>query len=190
MKNEIEFLFFDIDKQALRKNLQIHGAQKIYDEFLQKRVVFDFGSKDDIFSWTRIRQEKDKVVMSYKETKKGEFAKEVEVIVSDFDDAVKILTLSGVKPTSIQENYREKYLFKNSEIVIDTWPWLETVAEVESPDEIELKEIIELLDLNTEKSIKGSINNVYKFKYGKWIQELTEEQQMKFKFDEENQFLL
>jgi adenylate cyclase class IV len=190
MKKEIEILFYDIDKELLKHNLQIIGAQKIYDEFLQKRVVFDFGQKDDIFSWTRIRQEKDKVVVSYKETKKDEFAKETEVVVSDFDNTVKILTLSGIRPTSFQENYREKYTYKNSEIVIDTWPWLETVTEVESPDEDELQEIIEALNLSKEKSFKGSINNVYKLKFGKWIQELTEEQQMKFKFEEVNQFLL
>ncbi len=190
MKKEIEILFFDIDKESLRRNLKTLGAQKVYDEFLQKRVVFDFGQKDGIFSWTRIRQEKDKIVMSYKETKKDEFAKESEVEVSNFENTVSILTLSGVEATSYQENYREKYKYKNSEIVIDTWPWLETVTEVESPDEVELQEIIKVLNLDIEKSFKGSINNVYKLKFGKWIQELTKEQQMKFKFEEENQFLL
>lgn len=55
MKKEIEILFFDIDKELLRKDLQTLGAHKVYDEFLQKRVVFDFGQKGDIFSWTRIR---------------------------------------------------------------------------------------------------------------------------------------
>lgn len=190
MKKEIEILFFDIDKKLLRHTLQTLGAKKVYDEFLQKRVVFDFGQKDGVFSWTRIRQEKDKVVMSYKETKKDEFAKETEVEVGDFEKAVNILTLSGVVATSYQENYREKYNYKNSEIVIDTWPWLMPVVEVESPDEEELQEIIRALDLNSEKSFKGSINNVYKLKFGKWIQELTKEQQMKFTFEEENQFLV
>lgn len=190
MKKEIEILFYDVNKQQLRQTLQVLNAQKIYDEFLQKRVVFDFGHKDGIFSWTRIRQEKDKIVMSYKETKKDEFAKEVEVEVSDFEKSISILSLSGVKATSYQENYREKYNYKNSEIVIDTWPWLLPVIEVESPNEEELKEIVDTLSLNVEKSFKGSINNVYKLKFGKWIQELTKEQQMKFKFEEENQFLL
>lgn len=190
MKQEIEILFYDIDKELLRQKLQTLGAQKVYDEFLQKRVVFDFGQKDEVFSWTRIRQEKDKVVMSYKETKKGDFAKEIEVVISDFDSAVNILTLSGVRPTSFQENYREKYMYKNSEIVIDTWPWLEPVIEVESPDEKELDEIITTLSLTLEKSFKGSINNVYHLKFGKWIQELSKEKQMKFIFEEENQFLV
>lgn len=190
MNKEIEVLFYDIDKDLLRQKLMALGAQKVYDEFLQKRVVFDFGHKDDVFSWTRVRQEKDKVVTSYKETKKGDYAKEVEVVVSDFEDTVKILNLSGVESTSYQENYREKYNYKNSEIVIDTWPWLESVVEVESPDEDELNEIIAALNLEIEKSFKGSINNVYQLKFGKLIQELTKEQQMKFKFDEENQFLL
>jgi adenylate cyclase class IV len=190
MKKEIEILFYDVNKEDLRKKLTALGAQKIYDEFLQKRVVFDFTEKDGVFSWTRIRQEKDKTVISYKETKKDEFAHETEVEVSDFDNAVKIFTLSGVTPTAYQENYREKYNYKNSEIVIDTWPWLNPVTEVESPNEEELEEIIQALNLNKEKSFKGSINNVYKVTYGKVIQDLTKDQQMKFKFDEENQFLL
>jgi adenylate cyclase class IV len=190
MKQEIEILFYDIDKELVRQKLEAVGAEKVYDEFLQKRVVFDFGQKDDIFSWTRIREEKDKVVMSYKETKKGDFAKETEVEVSDFEKAVSILKLSGVEATSYQENYREKYNYKNSEIVIDTWPWLLPVAEVESPTEEELEEIIGMLTVNKEKSFKGSINNVYHLRFGKWIQELSKESQMKFTFEEENQFLL
>lgn len=128
--------------------------------------------------------------MSYKEIKKDEFAKETEVVVSDFDDTVKILTFSGVNPTSFQENYREKYVYKNSEIVIDTWPWLLPVVEVESPNEEELNEITGRLDLDVKKSFKGSINNVYKLRFGKSIEELTKDKQMKVKFEEANQFLL
>lgn len=190
MKIETEILFYDIEKDEMRQKMMDLGAEKVYDEFLQKRVVFDFSKNADFFSWTRVRQEKDKVVMSYKETKKGDYAKEVEVVVSDFESTVNILSLSGVTPTSYQENYREKYTYKNSEIVIDTWPWLLPVIEVESPDEIELEEITIALGLDTEKSFKGSINNVYHLKFGKWIQELSKEKQMKFKFEETNQFLL
>lgn len=190
MKKEIEILFFDIDREAFRKKLGNIGAQKIYDAFLQKRTVFDFGQKGYMYSWTRIRQEKDKVVISYKETEKDHYAQELEVTVDDFDKAVRILQLSGVEATSYQENYREKYTYKNSEIVIDLWPWLLPVVEIESPDEEELEEVIALCDLDREKSFQGSINNVYHIKFGKYIQDLKKEQQMKFTFGEENQFLL
>ncbi|MBP6888118.1 MAG: CYTH domain-containing protein [Candidatus Pacebacteria bacterium] len=190
MKNEIEILFFDIDKNSLREKLHTVGAKKVYDEFLQKRVVFDFGQKGDVFSWLRVRQEKDKTVMTYKETAKNDFAKELEVVVSDFEDTVSLLSLSGVTPSSYQENYREKYTYNNSEIVIDIWPWLQPVIEVESPSEEILQQIVKALELDQNNSFKGSINNVYKLKFGKSIQDLTKEQQMNFRFGEENQFLV
>lgn len=184
-------MFYDINKENIRSSLNDIGATKIYDEFKQKRVVFDFGEiEKDVYAWTRVRQEYDKIVISHKRSHGNDYMNEIETEVKDFDAAVSILELSGVKITSYQENLREKYNYKNSEIVIDTWPWLEPVIEIESKNEQELNEIVDLLKLDREKSIIGAIGKVYTIKYGKMIRDLPHESKMKIKLEEENQFLL
>jgi adenylate cyclase class 2 len=172
INTEIEILYYDIDKEKVRETLHFLGAELVYAEFLQKRSVFDFGQNENgEYHWARVRQEKDKVVMSYKKTKKDEFAFEKEVTVSNYEDAVEILKLSGLKETSYQENKREKYNYKNCEVVIDSWPQLEPVVEIEGDTEDEVIGIAKELNIDTDKHFKGSINNVYKLKYGKYIDE-------------------
>jgi adenylate cyclase class 2 len=190
MQTEIEKLFYDINKEEIRNSLKNLGAELKYEEFLQRRAVFDFGFKNDVYSWLRVRNEYDKTVMTYKETRANEFAKEVEVKVGDFEKTIQILKLSGLVLNSWQENFREKYIYKNSELTIDSWPWLEPVLEVESPNEEELNEIIKDLKLDESKSVTGTINVVYKLKYNKYIQDLSPESQLNIKFESPNQFTL
>src|SRR3989344_5617999 len=46
---------------------------------------------------------------------------------------------------SYQETKREKWTMGNSEITIDTWPWIPTFLEIESPTEEEVKSIAKKL---------------------------------------------
>ena len=186
---EIEILFYDIEKNDLYNRLQYVETQLVYAEFLQKRFVYDQSEGNNVYKWLRLRQESDKITLSYKETKKGEYANETEIIVDDIDKTKIILEKSGLKLTAYEETKREKYKYKNSEITIDTWPWLLPTVDIESPNEEELLEIVNELGLDMKKSFKGNINNVYKLKYCKTIQELPASDQLRIVLDGENVFL-
>ena len=62
MKNEIEAQFLDIDKDDIRSKLKEIGANLEKPEVLMRRVVFYTGEH----SFARVRDEGDKIVMTYK----------------------------------------------------------------------------------------------------------------------------
>jgi adenylate cyclase class 2 len=188
MKQEIEKLYWDINVDELKSRLKEVGAKMIKPEYLQKRVVFNFGNTDRGYEWLRLREEGDITKLTYKITKKGEYAKEVETKVGNFESTRKILKLLNIKETSYQENKREIYDINNVEVTIDTWPFLNPVCEIEAETEEDLFEVEKLLDLNIEKSISQNINSIYKMIYGKYIEELEPDEQMNITFQSKNPF--
>lgn len=53
----------------------------------------------------------------------------------------------------------------NSEIELDTWPWIPNFVEIESTSEAELKTAAELLGLDYSKALHGSVETAYKAVY-------------------------
>ncbi len=90
---EIEVKFLDINKQEIENKLVNLGAEKVLD-ILYRRRVFDYSdlrlSEDN--SWLRLRDEGDKVTLTYKkrfgtgEKFKDEGMYEKEIVVSDVVD--------------------------------------------------------------------------------------------------------
>ena len=78
--------------------------------------------------WFRIRQESDKITMTYKCIHNDSIDGVEE---HDFDAAAQILEKTGLKNTSTQENYREIWKNDEIEICIDTWPGLAPYIEIE-----------------------------------------------------------
>jgi predicted adenylyl cyclase CyaB len=188
MKTEIEILFWDIDKEDLRKKLLEVGAVLVKPEFLQKRIVYSFGMQGEIYKWMRVRDEGDKVMINYKLRTLNEHAEEVETEVGDFESIKKILSLLGFEPNSYQENFREVWIFRDVEISIDTWPFLEPVCEIEAENENLINEVSEILNLNKKNSFNKNISSVYKMKYGKHITDLSLDDQKKITFHDQNPF--
>ena len=54
------------EKDEIRKRLEKARAQLMKPEFLQKRVVFNLPGKLGLGSWLRVRDEKDRITMSFK----------------------------------------------------------------------------------------------------------------------------
>jgi len=66
---------------------------------------------------------------------------------------------------SCQETKREKWLLDGSEITIDTWPWIPTFIEIESPAEENVKDIALKLGLDWNKAMHGSVETAYQKYY-------------------------
>lgn len=165
MDTEIEAKFLDVDLKHLRNKLKEIEAELVYSEFLMRSKTFDFPDKrlEKIGAWVRVRNENDKVTLSYKRlidrTLHG--TKEISVIVDDFERACNFILSLGLDIVSFHETKREKWKYKNSEITIDTWPWIPTFVEIESPSENELKEISKTLGFNLSLALHGSVEIVY-----------------------------
>lgn len=181
METEIEAKFLDIDKESIRKKLEEIGAKLIHPERLMRRKVFEHPTEKEN-DWIRVRDEGDKITLSYKKlldrTLHG--TKEITVDVSDFDKTCAILEGSKLKFVSYQETKREKWQLGNTEITIDTWPWVPTFVEIEAPTEEEVKDATQKLGLNWKDAEHGSVETVYIKHYDVTEEEIDDWQEITF----------
>lgn len=166
MNNEIEAKFLDIDKDSIRKKLKDNNAVLEKPEVLMKRTVFDTG---DPHSFARVRDEGDEIVMTYKyvsDEKSILGTKEVNVVVDKYDDAILLLQSCGLEIKAKQETYREIWTLDDTEICIDTWPWIPSFMEIEGPSEDIVWKVAEKLGYSKEQAKYGSVDALYNFYFG------------------------
>ena len=165
MKNEIEAQFLDINIDEIRAKLKKAGAELIKPEILMKRTVFYTGEH----SFARVRDEGDKIVMTYKNVSDDNSilgTKEVNIVVNDYDDAILFLKGCGLQVKAVQETKREIWLLNNTEISIDTWPWIPTFMEIEGPSEDEVWAAAKVLGYTKAQAKYGSVDTTYQHYFG------------------------
>lgn len=169
MPIEIEAKFLDIDPAAIRARLKEKGAQLVHPERLMRRRTFDDQARNlkKIGAWVRVRDEGDKITLSYKQVKSDTLhgMSEITVVVDDFDKTNELLTAIGLVQKSYQETRREKWLLNNAEVTIDTWPWIPPFVEVEAENEELVKNTALALGLNWEQRKHGGVDWVYPLYY-------------------------
>jgi adenylate cyclase class 2 len=165
MQTEIEAKFLDIDVNALRERLISVKAKKIHDERLMRRWVFDYPDKrlEKIGGWVRVREEGDKVTLSYKQLNDRTLhgTKEVVITVDSSDETQKFLSAIGLVEKAFQETKRERWELDECEITIDTWPWIPAFVEIEAPSESKIKEVSEKLGFEWAEALFGSVETAY-----------------------------
>jgi adenylate cyclase, class 2 len=164
---EYEATFLNIDKDKIRNKLKDVGAELVRPEFLQKRFNFIPPKILSKYSWVRVRDEGDKITMSYKAIKgdKIEDQKEIDLIVNDFNKAIDFLEIIGCKRKSYQETKREIWNLDNVEICIDEWPFLEPFIEIEGKSEKEVKAVSEKLGFDYSEAWFCAVGLIYSKKY-------------------------
>lgn len=166
MKTEIEAKFLKIDQEKVRARLKEVGAVMKYPERLMKRKVFDYPDArlKKIGAWIRVRDEGEgKITLSYKQLQDRSLhgTKEITLDVSDFEMMCNFLQACSFDSKSYQETKREKWTLGESEITIDTWPWIPTFVEVESETEEEIRKVCTLLGFDWNKALHGSVETAY-----------------------------
>ena len=148
---EIEVKFLDIDVKAMSQKLGELGAVKKID-VVMRRKVFDFPgwplNKEG--AWLRVRDEGERVTMSFKKRigigKGGDRGmEEVEVGVSNFDEACLMLQKIGMVVKFYEENHRVEYVLGGVKVDIDSWPLLKPYVEIEGNSWGEVKKTAERL---------------------------------------------
>ncbi len=190
MNTEYEAKFINIDKDSIRKTLKNVGAELIKPEFLQKRIVFDLpkGQNRDR-AWVRVRDECDKITMSFKSVTgdKINHQKEICIEINDFSQAEKFLISTGCKEKSYIENKRELWKLGDVEITIDEWPFLDPFLEIEGKSEEAIRSTSQKLGFDYSKAIFGATDIIAQKKYGLSLDEINKIP--KIVFDMENPFL-
>ena len=171
MKAEIEIKFF-IEKSKLEQRLLKLNATLATPRRLMRRQMFAVPAslrKPNMEQSGRVRDEGDKITMTLKESaipRTMSSVQELEIIVNDFDAAVKILLLSGYEPTTYQENYRTSWKLDDCSIEIDEWPGLPCYAEIEAPSTTQLKQMAAVLEIDEATFMYCSVFDLYQQKLG------------------------
>jgi len=169
MQTEIEAKFLDIKIDNLRTKLRRIGAALIHEECLMRRNVFDNfgGDLRKIGGWIRVRDEGNKVTLSYKQLNDRTLhgTKEISLDVSSFEVACDFLLATGFTCKSYQETKRERWKLDGVEVTIDTWPWIPSFVEIEGVREEDLKNVAAKLEFDWDKALYGSVETAYQAVY-------------------------
>ncbi len=164
MGKEIEAKFINIDKAQIITKLEELDAVKVFDERLLRRCVYNLPIKKE-GAWARVRDEVDKVTMTYKRVNSQSLdgVEEVELIVDSFDNAREFLKSIGLIEKAYQETKRLRYLSKseNVEFDIDTWPGLQPWVEIEADSEEKVKKYAAKLGFRWDDAMFGSADIIY-----------------------------
>lgn len=167
MNTEIEVKFLHIDHDEMRAKLASIGAVCEKPMRTMRRVTFDSAEMKARNGWVRVRDEGDKVTLTYKQT--DSFAidgtKELETTVGDFDTTIAILQEAGVAKGSFQESKRESWELGDVQIELDEWPWLDPYIEIEAPTQELIHDVAAKLGLDMSQALSGDVMVAYREQY-------------------------
>ena len=170
MKPEIEAKFLAVDHDALRAKLKALGATCEQPMRLMRRRGYDFPDqrlRREHHGWARVRDEGDKITMSYKQlnNRERDGTHEVQLVIDDFDAGDAFLQALGLAREVHQETKRESWRLDGCEIELEHWPWTKPYVEMEGPNEQALRDLAAKLDLNWAEVKHGSVEIVYRGEY-------------------------
>ena len=174
MTTEFEAKFSIANKDEFRTLLKSKGAVLVTPERLMRRSLF--GEHFLEGRWLRLRDEGDRVTLTFKNRSERSITgtQEVEVEVSNYDKAHQIIELSSVPHYAYQENKRESWELDGAQIEIDTWPRCKPHVEVEATSEEEVRAVAEKLGFNWQDAFFDTADEIYAKQNG-----LTKEQALK-----------
>jgi adenylate cyclase, class 2 len=172
MVDEIELKFLEINEMFLINKIESIGAVKKYDKIF-RATAFDginFSNKDSKMNYLRIRDEGDKVFLTYKSPSKDDklhIRDEIEVQVQDFKKTLQIIKKLGFQEGPIINKHRIHYEIDNFDnkgkisFEIDKYPKIPTYLEIEVSQIKQMNKICELLELDINKGKKEMITELY-----------------------------
>ena len=171
MDTEIEAKFINQYHDVIRTRLKAAGAVCVQPERLMIRANYDY--PDDSLAnnsrgWVRIRDEGDKVTLSYKQSddKTLHGTQEINIQIDSFDKAHAFLQAIGMtKRKALQQTKRESWELDGVQIELDTWPWLQPFVELEAPNEALLRKVADKLGLDIANALHGSVIPAYQAEY-------------------------
>ena len=174
MNTEIEERVLEINKEEMIQKLESLGAKKV-GEWFQKRYVYDFNPVREN-EWLRLRSNGIETTLTYKNVESNEIngTKELEIVVSDFEETNQMLNILGYTPKAYQENIRIRYYYEHVEIDIDSWPLIPTYLEMEGSSVEDIKKVEKELGIDETKITNLNCQDIYLQKYNIDIKSIKE----------------
>lgn len=191
MEIEWEAKFLDIDKDRVRDKLSSIGAVLVKPETFYRRVVYFLPKGHEVSGgWIRVRDEGDKITMSFKVVENGniESQKEVQLKIDNYENARLFLTNIGCREKAYQETRREVWQVGNTEITIDEWPYLNPYVEIEGKTEEEVRKVADILGFDFSLAVFGAADQIISKQYG-ISEDVINNEISRIVFDEPNPYL-
>lgn len=149
-----------------RVRLERIGARCVRPERLMRRTVFDFPDRslDRRGAWVRVRDEGDRITMSYKQAPEHSAIGdcfETELVLDSYDRGISFCRDIGMVQKSYQETRRESWETHDAQFDIDTWPGVPSFIEVEAATEDVVRHYVELLGFLWSSVLFGGAGIVY-----------------------------
>lgn len=168
MQPEIEAKFLSVDHDVVRQKLQSLGAQLEKPMYLMRRTLFDYPDgriRKALNGRLRVRNEGDKVTITFKTPRSDQYADEIETTVGSYGVMVELLTAIGLVSYSVQESKRETWRFKDVEVALDEWPWAKPFIEIEGKQEAAIRDCAARLGFDWAEAAFGPAETVYRVEY-------------------------
>lgn len=173
MQAEIEVRFLDVSHDTTRAQLKAAGGECVQPMQLMKRAIMDYPDhsmrrlQPDHWAWVRVRDEGDAVRITYKKVMKNDTldTHEIELKASSYDNAVALFEAIGLKNHSEQHTRRESWRLDDCEVLLDEWPWLPPIVEIEGPSEASIQKVAESLGLDWTAAQRGNVEGLYRQMY-------------------------
>lgn len=175
--SQIEPVVSDTEKIEIKK---ICGYETISEYILNNTEDVDIGvlkneiilkiikeTEERFFKWIRLRKngEKNELTVKYIYNTNSEYdieqVKEVEINVSDFEVANKIVEEMGYYRKKLVEKKRTSYVYKNVKIEIDEWPLIEPYIEIEGETKEEIYNVVNEIGYTKEDCKVMNTDDVY-----------------------------
>jgi len=161
----------NIPMQELRERITSIGGKIIQEERIFYHFLY-YHPDENNYDFIRLRNEGKHITLTYK-IHDHKFPLEHEIIVNNFNVANTILKLLGCEYRYECHKLREIWELEGCKnIVFDTYPGVETYAELECDSIEDIKLVLQRLNLDTnlDKYQRIIINKYYKEIYGIQIQ--------------------
>ncbi len=173
LEEELEVKFCIKDLSALEKRLRSLDASLAQTRVHEINLRFD--TPDGLMMRTqqvlRLRMDKE-AMLTYKGPSQDRedvtARREIEVVVSDFSAARRLLEALGYRVVVTYEKYRTTYLLDALRITLDEMPYGDFI-EIEGPDPLEIQRAAERLSLDWSARVMDS----YLAMFGKLPNQLT-----------------
>ncbi|MBP6981607.1 CYTH domain-containing protein [Candidatus Gracilibacteria bacterium] len=169
MHIEYEIKFTQIHFEKTIEAIQSLGGIQTKKRTLMRRAVFLHPT--DPQAYLRVRDEGDRITTTYKRIAEGTVdihsVSEIECQVSDFSHMREIYKALGIQEKAYQETYREVWnIHDEVECMIDEWPGIGPIIEIEGGNEYIVKKYSELLGFDYAEGLFGAIDQVYEAELG------------------------
>ncbi|QKQ98733.1 CYTH domain-containing protein [Candidatus Nanohaloarchaea archaeon] len=162
---EIEAKILEVDPAEIRRKMQEMNAEKKFEGKVQSEFYDYEDGRIEENGILRLRRLGSETILTRKTDEENQdgakVMEEIEFEVGDMDEARALLTSLGLEQIHSSEKTRAKWHHGRIEYVIDWYPDIPALLEIEAPTQQELTEAIEDLGYNPDEAKDWDSHDLY-----------------------------